>query len=422
MKFGKKIGKKNMDETVGCDCSVEQTTDENSFETNKVFLDLIKHSKITNIIAIVILVFGLVSFVFINGWLGAVLCLFAEFIAVLPNTKVLKHFKSENPKTDKKTLRTDKKALQKELKSNNKAYRFSFVLGYIALAGIIISLALPSPLVNMDGSVNSTNTPTSTENVSNNESGAEATTGNTSANSSDKYAKEPIVGSFDYSKSFDNNTKSTVSLSIPYLSHLNFEADGTGNMTWKTSGTPGFALYDITWEIQEENEKLKVYVIKWDEDQAFVYYSIDDDLCYTITNDAIANFFTRYSGNAKDNVSGATTGTAYNVIGSYCFSHAYNPSTDSRISNPSLPYTYYLTFYEGNSCLVQAKTNSSSNAYGLEFYNGKWNYEKRDGEFYVYSVAFDQGGSMSVYYTPDDNMCVLADKNGIYYYLERVEN
>lgn len=422
MKFGKKIGKKNMDETVGCDCSVEQTNDENSFETNKVFLDLIKHSKITNIIAIVILVFGLVSFVFINGWLGAVLCLFAEFIAVLPNTKVLKHFKSENPKTDKKTLRTDKKALQKELKSNNKAYRFSFILGYIALAGIIISLALPSPLVNMDGSVNSTNTPTSTENVSNNESGAEATTGNTSANSSDKYAKEPIVGSFDYSKSFDNNTKSTVSLSIPYLSHLNFEADGTGNMTWKTSGTPGFALYDITWEIQEENENLKVYVIKWDEDQAFVYYSIDDDLCYTITNDEIANFFTRYSGNAKDNVSGATTGTAYNVIGSYCFSHAYNPSTDSRISNPSLPYTYYLTFYEGNSCLVQAKTNSSSNAYGLEFYNGKWNYEKRDGEFYVYSVAFDQGGSMSVYYTPDDNMCVLADKNGIYYYLERVEN
>lgn len=422
MKFGKKFGKRNVDETVGCDCPVEQTADENSSGTNKALLDLIKHAKITNIIAIVVLLLGIVSFVFINGWLGAVLCLIAEVIAVFPNTKVRKHFISGNEATDKKTRRANQKVLQKELKSKNKDYRFSFVLGYVALAGIIISLALPSPLVNMNKSVNSTNTSTTTENASNKESGAKSTTGNHSANSSDKYAKEPIVGSFDYSKSYDNNAKTTVSPSLPYINHLNFKADGTGNMTFKTSGSPGFATCTITWEVKESTEQLKVYIIRWDDSQGLVYYGVEDDICYTISDSEIASFYIRYSGNAKDNVSGATTGTAYKVIGSYCFSHAYNPSTESRISNPSLPYTYYLTFCEGNSCLVQAKTNSSSNAYGLEFYNGKWNYEKRDGEFYVYNVTFDKGGSMTVYFAPDDNMCVVTDKNGIYYYLERVED
>lgn len=421
MKFEKKTGKRNIDETVGCDFSIEQTADENSSEIDEASLDIIKHAKITNIIAIVVLLSGIVSFVFINGWLGAVLCLLAELIALRPNTKLLKHFIPENPTTDKKTLRADKKALQKELKSKNKDYKFSFVLGYVALAGIIIALMLPSPLVNMNKPVKSANTSTATENASNKESA----TGSTAASSADKYAKEPIVGSFDYSKSYDNNAKTTVSPSLPYINHLYFKADGTGNMTFKTSGSSGFetcATCTITWEVKESTEQLKVYVIQWDEDQAFVYYSIDDDLCYTITNDEIANFYTRYSGNAKDNVSGATTGTAYKIIGSYRFSHAYNPGTENRISNPSLPYTYYLTFCEGNSCLVQAKTNSSSNAYGLEFYNGKWDYEKRDGEFYVYNITLDKGGSMSVYYTPDDNMCVVSDTNGIYYYLERVED
>lgn len=445
MKTCEKCGKEFADEILKCpDCS----------EKAVAYEQALKNAKITNIVGIALIVVGVICALFVNIWVGAVLCLVAELACLLPNSKVQKLFKQNNTGvTDKKKLKADSKALTKELKSKNKDYKLSFIIALISLAFLIIFVisnsvitgwanSLPSDLQKASygsGIINQIDTIGDLEAYSKSEfhnysddSGTTTTTEKSSDSSTDttessdsnKYATEPIVGSFDYSNSvFADTPQISIQMKLPYISHLNFEADGTGNVTIKTEGNPGFAIYDATWSLYDEQENYIIYLVTLDNGEVgYVYYVEDADYCFMIVDNEVINYYERYSGNAQDNISGITTSEAYDVIGSYRFSYAYNPNTGSKTTTPSVPYTYYLTICEGNSCLVQAQTNTTSNAYGLEFYSGTWSYEKKDGDFFSYKMILNQSVTMAFLYSPEYDMCIVSDNNGILYYLERVED
>lgn len=434
MKICEKCGKEFADEIFECpDCTAKAQLYEN----------VLKNAKIMNIVASVIMAVGTVCALFVNAWLGAILCFVTEIVCLIPNTKIQKLFKQNNAQTtDKKKLKADNKALTKELKSKNKDYKFSFIIALVALVLLIAFVicdsvlagwanSLPSDLQKDSygsGIVNQIDTIGDLHQYANSKFhnySDNSTTNQTASDDSNKYATEPIVGSFDYSNSvFADTPQISIQMKLPYISHLNFEADGTGNVTIKTEGNPGFALYDATWSLYDEQENYIIYRVTLDNGEVgYVYYVEAEDNCFMIIDNEIINYYVRYSGNAQDNVSGATTSTAYDVIGSYRFTHAYNPNTGYKTTTPPVPYTYYLTFYEGNSCLVQAQTDTTSNAYGLDFYNGRWNYDKQESGYYHYTIILNNGSSntkMAVLYMPKDDVCVVSDTSGNFYYLERV--
>ena len=85
------------------------------------------------------MIIGIVAALFINAWLGIVMCLVAELIALTTNTKVQKLFKKNNANnSDKKKLKEDEKKVRRELKGKNSAYSASFVIAYIALICLIV--------------------------------------------------------------------------------------------------------------------------------------------------------------------------------------------------------------------------------------------------------------------------------------------
>ena len=139
MKYCKTCGKELHDAAVmcpGCGCPVE----EKASKEEKVSYDsVVKGAATTNIISIIVLIIGIVAALFINAWLGIVMCLVAELIALTTNTKVQKLFKKNNANnSDKKKLKEDEKKVRRELKGKNSAYSASFVIAYIALICLIV--------------------------------------------------------------------------------------------------------------------------------------------------------------------------------------------------------------------------------------------------------------------------------------------
>jgi len=436
MKICEKCGKEFADEIFECpDCTAKAQLYEN----------VLKNAKIMNIVASVIMAVGTVCALFVNAWLGAILCFVTEIVCLIPNTKIQKLFKQNNAQTtDKKKLKADNKALTKELKSKNKDYKFSFIIALVALVLLIAFVicdsvlagwanSLPSDLQKDSygsGIVNQIDTIGDLHQYANSKFhnySDNSTTNQTASDDSNKYATEPIVGSFDYFESRDADTMTSITISKPYINHMKFEADGTGNLTLKTDTSTGFSLYTTTWELVESADTARKYAVHTNTNETiYVFYYEDLDTCSTfgtLNGRTVMNVFKRYSGNAQDNASGATTIAPYDVVGSYRFTHAYNPNTGYKTTTPPVPYTYYLTFYESNSCLVQAQTNTTSSAYGLEFYNGSWSYDKQESGYYHYTIILNNGSSsteMAVLYMPEDDVCVVSDTSGNFYYLERV--
>lgn len=395
-------------------------------DSNDEYLPLISKSKNTNLLSIGLLAVGVISLLFINGWLGAVLCFVAEIVALIPNTKVQKLFKSKNPTMDKKSFKTNLKELQNDLKAKNKEFKTSFLIAIIALVALVLCLVIPSPVTAMFES-EPTESPSIEENdgvIEDNDDNIENNTtdkptDNSEQGSSNNHSTEPVIGSFDYSEMRYMDTMESLTISLPYISHINFNADGTGNLTQKTNTSRGFALYTTTWEIVESTDNITKYAVYTNTNETiYIFYDYDMDLCsmYGTKNGRnVAIFYKRYSGNAQENMSGGTAITAHDVIGSYSFSHAYNSDTEYKTTTPSAPYPYSLAFYDGNSCLVTTKTVTDD----LDFRMGSWKYEKPVGEYLAYTITLSQGTTMSLFYLPDDEMCAISAGNGMYYYFEK---
>lgn len=87
MKFCEKCGNEIMEEAVvcpNCGCAVgrEAKKQEVSYD------DCVKKAATTNIISVVVIAVAVICWLFVNMWVGAILCLVAEFIAISSNSKV----------------------------------------------------------------------------------------------------------------------------------------------------------------------------------------------------------------------------------------------------------------------------------------------------------------------------------------------
>lgn len=136
MKFCSKCGKELMDEAVictGCGCAVRSEP-----KPKEVSLDaLVKGASTTNIISAIVLVFGIVCALFVNVLAGAMLCLVAELVALVPNSKLQKALKNNYKSLDKKTRKASCSKCTKDLKSKYFGFKFSFILGYLSFFFLI---------------------------------------------------------------------------------------------------------------------------------------------------------------------------------------------------------------------------------------------------------------------------------------------
>lgn len=308
MKFCEKCGKEIADEILECpNCSIMP-----------LYEQALKNAKTMNIVSIALIVVGVICALFVNAWLGAIVCFVAEIVCLIPNTKVQKLFKKNNVGTsDKKKLKSDSKALIKDLKTNNKSYKLSFLVAVIALILLIafvcvdsaltgLANSLPSDLQKDDygsGIVNQIDSIVDLHqyansdfyNYAHNSSENSSNQSGTSSNNSSSYAKEPIVGSFDYSHSVYLDTMSVATIQTPYINHIKFDADGTGNVTIKTDGVSQFVYYDATWSIYDEQENITIYLVTLDNGEVgYVYYAQTEDICFMVVNNQIANYYNRY--------------------------------------------------------------------------------------------------------------------------------
>lgn len=145
MKFCAHCGKEIMDEAevcLGCGCAVEKEATQKAASYD----DCVKGAAATNAVSAIVLAVGVLCALFVNVWIGIVLCLGAELIAVSPNTKVQKAIRNNNRTLDKMALKETGKQCQIDLKAKHSAYRFSFVLAYISLACLIVFVLLGNAL------------------------------------------------------------------------------------------------------------------------------------------------------------------------------------------------------------------------------------------------------------------------------------
>ena len=120
----------------GCGCAVEEVkakAPEASYD------DAVKGAATTNIVSAIICAVAIICWLLINMWVGAILCLVAEFIALMPNSKLNKAFKQNGLTTgDKKEMKAKRKVITDELKAKYPAYKLSIILGIVALVLLII--------------------------------------------------------------------------------------------------------------------------------------------------------------------------------------------------------------------------------------------------------------------------------------------
>lgn len=141
MKFCSKCGKEILEEAVicpGCGCAVEKEAKAKEVSYD----DCIKGAITTNIISVIIIVLGIVCWLFVSMWIGAFLCLIAELIALSPNSKVQKAFKKNGLIGKTKEAKEKRTAIIKDLKAKSSAYSFSKVLAVIALVLLIVFVLL----------------------------------------------------------------------------------------------------------------------------------------------------------------------------------------------------------------------------------------------------------------------------------------
>ena len=446
MKFCEKCGKEILDETIDCNCSAETNADKmEPSQPNIEFLELIKNSKKTNIIAIVLIALGLIGFLFINGWLGAIICFIAEIIAVLPNTKVQKLFKSKHPEVDKKSLKNELKPLQNELKSKNKDFKLSFILGYIALAMLVISLVLPSPLFSGSNSNNKNNNYDSSSTTTNTttQSSIDSTTDVNVANflpSTEELDQRLIDTGLNtafangYLKGIYNKDKSMTLTNTQYT-----DFDKMFEVIYQyMKDIPGFSE-DAKGEIRtamengEVRDALKGTAICAE----FTLYGIEFNTTYKPLSYPKNVQYTGYSqiaiimkpsstsfndfDNSSNGSSNSQTSSDYAdqpVVGDFYFlykeSYFVNPDTGkTQSTEPMLPYITGLYFMGDGTGAVTCATNS-----GVKSYDITWR-EPADSETDTtkcYIVDYNNE-SVFVFYHKEDGYCFTSESNIVTYYL-----
>lgn len=226
--------------------------------SQELYENAIKVSKTTNIIAISIIVIGIILALFVNSWVGGILCLIAEIISLVPNTKLTKTIKQNNTEiSDKKILQSETKLLSKEMKLKNKNYKYSTPISFIALILMVIFILFNSilPFTSNTFSTSNGNNTTTTAETSNSNYNEEISTTETivttTNNAEETLQDEPIVGNWDYSYTCYSDGQTAYS-TYPFISYLHLEADGTGNITWKDPSNP-LLLSEMTWELYEVN-------------------------------------------------------------------------------------------------------------------------------------------------------------------------
>lgn len=143
MKYCQKCGKALMDGAAfcpGCGSSVGGAVPVGSTVpvTTEAYEEAVSCSLVCVIVSAVLLLTAAAVWWFVSMWLGVILCLAAELVAVVPNTKVQNLFKKNNRHiTDKKQRKAKEKALRKELGKRNAAYRFSFIFAAICFVFLI---------------------------------------------------------------------------------------------------------------------------------------------------------------------------------------------------------------------------------------------------------------------------------------------
>ena len=143
--FCKKCGKEILDEAVicvGCGCPVEKNAPKAQAKPAAPSYDsAVSGAGKTNLIAGILLGVGVLVFLFVSMWIGIFMCLAAELVALIPNTKLQKAYKANNVSvTDKKALKEGEKTLRRVLKVQYPAYKSSFIIAYVALACLIITV------------------------------------------------------------------------------------------------------------------------------------------------------------------------------------------------------------------------------------------------------------------------------------------
>ena len=142
MKFCQRCGEEIMDEEVfcpGCGCTVAK-----EFEKTEIsYAKCVKVAVTTAILSAVAIALGIICWLLINMWVGAILCLAAEFIALSANSKLQRAFKqnglNRKSKEDKEKMRT----IKRNLKSENPAYKFSTALAVIAMVlAVVFALSI----------------------------------------------------------------------------------------------------------------------------------------------------------------------------------------------------------------------------------------------------------------------------------------
>lgn len=140
MKFCQKCGKELLDEAVmcpNCGCAVS----DNAFEKKEAsYDDALKNAATTNIISLAVLALGIVCWLLVNMWVSAILCLVAEFIALMPNSKVQKALKANIGSDNSKESKAKRKSINSDLMKKYPAYKFAMILAIIDLVCLIITV------------------------------------------------------------------------------------------------------------------------------------------------------------------------------------------------------------------------------------------------------------------------------------------
>ena len=123
----------------GCGCTVAKEIE----KTEISYAKCVKVAVKTAILSAVAIVLGIICWLLINMWVGVILCLAAEFIALSPDSNLQRAFKrnglNRKSKEDKEKMRT----IKRNLKSENPAYKFSAVLAVIAVVlAVILALSI----------------------------------------------------------------------------------------------------------------------------------------------------------------------------------------------------------------------------------------------------------------------------------------
>lgn len=142
MKFCQRCGEEIMDEEVfcpGCGCTVAK-----EFEKTEIsYAKCVKAAVTADILSAVAIALGIICWLLINMWVGVILCLAAEFIALSTDLNLQRAFKrnglNRKSKEDKEKMRT----IKRNLKSENPAYKFSAALAVIAVVlAVILALSI----------------------------------------------------------------------------------------------------------------------------------------------------------------------------------------------------------------------------------------------------------------------------------------